>query len=698
MGDPMENRMKHGSIFIHRQERGFQLSLTDAPVPPSRAVNVSLAVASMRDAVSAVTRSTHNGTLQKESEQTRADGLNVTYHFSRAPLAVTAEVTLPAGVEAVCQRTSVRNLGDQPVRLTQLACANVTGIGLDGTPWYQCDRFVLHYCTSQWLTEGQWKSSPLRALGLMPASGHDFEMHAFRIQSCGSWSTGEYYPLLILEDREKGECHFFEREGAENWFMELRACGGGDRELTVCIGGADESLGWVYELPAGQTYTSAKAVYGVVRGGFESAVRALTDYKRRDSAVPPAVKVTFNNYMNCCWAQPDAQRLLPLIDRAAALGAQRFCIDDGWAVPGTWDPLEEKFGAYGFDGIIRCIREKGMEAGVWFEFERSNPAVAAQFDDDFVERRNGVVLGDESPKLNLRSAQAREYLLRKIDRVYRAGVRYIKNDHNSSEGLGANMAGESPAEGLVRKRQAFEAFFDEVYARYPDLTIENCASGAMRCDHGTLRQFALQSLSDQEDYRLFPSILIGQLACMPPEKAGVWSYPCPCPFENLPSLELTEAQLASQNGGRQTVYNMVSAMMGHLYLSGRIDLADELNTALIREAIGIYRTYMDTIAHRYPIFPAGRKPFYDRTFHALGLAGADDLLLAVWARAQRQITLSADALGCAAETAEVLYPSVHPDVALSCNEGALSLSFRQEDSAVLLRLRRAGKPEKEGRP
>lgn len=679
----METLLQHQNQFLHTQSRGFQLSLTNEALPPSRAANVSVSLAGLPEAQSTWAKLSRNGAIQLRQLSSQPQGVTAHYALADAKLELTAQVTLPDGLDVVCQRTTVKNMGHTPVRLTRLACANVTGIGLVGTPWYQTDRFLLHYCTSHWLTEGQWQSRTLRELGLMPASSHDFELHTFRVQSSGSWSTGEYYPLFILEDRERNECWFFEREGAESWFMELSACGGNDPELIVSLGGADEALGWVYDLRPGEQYTSTKAVYGLVRGNFDSAVRALTAYKRMDSLVKPTVKVSFNDYMNCCWARPSAERTIPLIDQAAALGAQRFCIDDGWAVPGTWEPLEERFGTYGFDGMIRYIRQKGMEAGIWFELERTNPEIAAQFDEDFVERRDGIALGGSNPKLNLRSKQARQFLLQKIDRVYQAGVRYIKNDHNSSEGWGTNMAGESPAEGLVLKRKAFELFFEEVYARYPDLTIENCASGAMRCDHGTLRQFALQSLSDQEDYLRFPSILIGQLACLPPEKAGVWSYPYPCPFDNLPSLTLTAEQLASHADGRQTVFNMVTAMMGQLYLSGRVDLADETNTALIQEAIRVYRGYMDTLAQRYPIFPAGRKPHDDRSFHALGLAGERDLLLAVWTL--EQTTISLELLSLASATCERLYPG-NSGVQIVYEQGRLHLRFPRQDSAVLLRL------------
>ena len=47
---------------------------------------------------------------------------------------------------------------------------------------------------------------------------------------------------------------------------------------------------------------------------------------------------------------------------------------------------------------------------------------------------------------------------------------------------------------------AYYAFIDELTEKYPDLIIENCPSGAMRCDHGTLKRFHFQSISDQDHF------------------------------------------------------------------------------------------------------------------------------------------------------------------------------------------------------
>ncbi len=59
-----------------------------------------------------------------------------------------------------------------------------------------------------------------------------------------------------------------------------------------------------------------------------------------------------------------------------------------------------------------------------------------------------------------------------------------------------NFDEESAATGLEENEKSLLAFVDGLRARYLDLTIENCGSGAMRSDNGTLSHFHLQSTSD----------------------------------------------------------------------------------------------------------------------------------------------------------------------------------------------------------
>lgn len=619
----------------------------------------------------------------EESER----GVKVRYGMTSCGLKITENLQFLEGVNAIRQTTVAENLGKESVRLAKLAAATVTGIGLGGKKWHEDDsRFLVHICQNRWQGEAQWQAKTLGELGLYPASRHVWEKFTYRIQSVGGWSTNEYYPLLIIEDKERGETWFFEREGAENWFIELFAFGGKNSQyLCVTLGGGDEAVHWTYDLPEGERYETTAAVYGVVKGGFEEAVAALNAYKRKTSLADlPKIPVTFNDYMNCNWAIETGERLLPLIDKAAELGVECFCIDDGWAAQGEWLPLDEQFPTLKFQGIIDYIRAKGMLAGVWFEFERTTFAEAKKWGAKVLER-NGQAVAHHRPRLDMRDENARKALLDRIDAMYRMGVRYIKNDHNNDERIGTNYVGESAGEGTRRNTLALYAFVDGLRAKYPDLVIENCGAGGMREDWGTLRHFHLQSTSDQEDYRLYPSIIVGAAAFLPPEKAGIWAYPYPLLFDDREEVEPPKAQLEGHKDGRETVFNMVNAMCGFMYLSGKIHLADEKNTRLMQEAVQTYKGYKDTIKDRSVLFPLPMRRFADKSFHAYGLRGKEDTLLFLWALEEKAFTLDLQKYGFT--SAEKSYPLCEDNVAFSWKDGVLSVRFEAEYSACILKMR-----------
>lgn len=614
----------------------------------------------------------------------------ISYNVSSAPVAVREKLELVDGLNVVRQVTEVENRGDEKVKIAKLSSACVTGIGIDGSRYFENDkRFIVNYSYNRWQGEGQWHKSTLKELGIYPASKHVWEKCAHRFQSTGSYSTRVYYPLIVIEDTEKGESWFFEREGSQSWYMDVTAFEGFNaRFVNVSIGGADESTGWTYDLKPGEKYETNACFYGVVKGGLDEVIRTLDAYRRKYECVHADGKVIFNDFMNCNWAMPTYERLIPLIDAAAEAGCDGFCIDDGWAVTGEWNPLDEKFGDVGFDGVIRYIKEKGMRPGVWFEFESTTYNVARELGEDVLMRRNGSVVMPHRPKLDLKNPKARKWLLSKIRRVYDAGVRYIKNDQNNDECWGINYNGESPVQGLIDKNKAYYAFIDEVYKEFPDLVIEGCSSGAGRATYDVLKRVSLQSVTDQEDYRLMPSVHTGSLMYYNPEKAGFWAFPYPLLYKNLKTHAIPDDELASFADGRETVFNMVNGMAGNLYLSGKIHLADELNKNLIKEGVAAYKTYNKTLPDRYPVFPTGLKNIDDKTMNVLGLIGKDgaDMLLFVWALERKEFAVDLKKYGF--NRAEKFYPSADFGEKTRFSDGVLSVSFEKEYSAMIILLKK----------
>lgn len=614
------------------------------------------------------------------------------------------------GLSATRLTTSVRNDGDTPLLLDCLSSAFVTGIGERGGLWYD-RRFILHYTCMAWQGEAQWRHAYAEELGLYPTYNHNHQT-VFRLFSQGSWTTARHYPLVLIEDTLLGETHYFELLTGSSWYIEVSAKGYQEQSaLCVMMTSAfEKNGGWYKSLGAGETYTAEPAVYGCVRGGFEEAIAELNAYKRRTyrTAFPHGqVPVCFNDYMNCLWAQPTRDRLLPLIESAAKAGCEVFCIDAGWfgqrgqwAVHnGDWQPCNELFGEGGLKGILDEIAARGMRPGVWLEIETADiGSDFAKAHPEALLTRHGHPIGGAQCFMDFRQPIVREHLMQVFDNLYALGVRYVKNDYNHATGIGIDpMGDESMAQALREHAEAFYRFVDEVMTTHPDLMMENCGSGAMRCDHHTLSHFHIQSTSDQEFYDCYPSIIQGMTACMPPERAGIWSYPYPVDFH------LREAQLevypvtdpAVQRviecsaDGWQTAFNMVNGMMGCLYLSGRICYADEKNQKLIADAIALYKDNREALMGAVPVYPTGLTDmsFSGHTSFGLLNVQAGKLLLAVWQLRTDESETTIDLTRYLTDNAAVA--RTYPDLegfACSLNDGYLFVTFPDGNCAAYVEI------------
>ena len=300
----------------------------------------------------------------------------------------------------------------------------------------------------------------------------------------------------------------------------------------------------------------------------------------------------------------------------------------------------DRFPDFGLHGILSYIREKGMVPGIWLEAECCEAyCQAAELSETALCRRNGLPIGGSRNLFDLRDPAVRRHLHALIDRLCDMSVGFFKNDYNRPTGIGFSDHGGAFSEEAAEAQEAVLDFFDEVHRRHPGIIIENCGSGAMRADNGFLSHFEMQSSSDQELYYRYPSILSGSLACMTPEKCGVWAYPYPfyLPFDGSSIDQFNDEALWAKKreqfaDGEDTVFNMVSGLMGCLYLSGRIDRCDEKNAALVKEGIALFKRNRASLTRSVPVWPAGTFSIEEEGMFCTGLLDkeAGKLRLAVW--------------------------------------------------------------------
>lgn len=615
-----------------------------------------------------------------------------------------AAVTLTVETEKISSsyrtKTCLKNDTKASVEIDMVSSAAVKIENTGSLPFDSDGKYSVYFCRSGWLGEGQWQKANLADIGIYETYCDHSNKNAAIFESKGSQSTKRFFPLVIIVDEEQNEAHYFESECGSGWRIEIGSAGGG--LFVIITDSCEENDGWHKKLEPGEAYETSYGVWGYVKGGFEEAVHALTDYRRavskanyKDGKIP----VCYNNYMNASWAGVTPDKIFPLAEAAKNAGAELFCMDDGWFTTdshdkkliGDWIINDDVFSPYGLKGVIDYIHSLGLKFGIWLELECCQVGSGGyQTMKDCLLTRRGRLLGGEATGArnfyDFTKKKVTDKMEEVFDRLYAIGVRYIKNDYNSTTGIGADGE-DSLSEKLKKNKEAFYGFIDRMREKYPDLIIENCGSGALRSDGETLSHFHLQSTSDQEIYDRYPSILSGSMACMAPEKAGIWTYPYPLRHAKRDIYTFTEEELLSFADGKMTCFNMVNSMMGVMYMSGRLDVCDSFNMNLVKEGVSVYKTYKDKIARMYPCYPGGTFRIKDRGIQSFALLDKEEneMYLAVW-------NLEGDGKGSIdlskygdVKKAEKLYPSLN-DYRTECNGNIVKTDIPEGKSAVLIKV------------
>ena len=594
-------------------------------------------------------------------------------------------------------RTVIKNGSGREVRISKQSAIFASGI-FGNVNKRNRQALKTHLIRSTWCGEGQVVSLDLDALHLTRMTSRD-ERVSRRILSRTGYTSEDFLPVVYFTDEEKKESWYLSLEPLGCWEVGLGILTefGTDFQTVTAevLTGSERENGYFVDIAPNEEYSSAYVAFGCCKGGIEEAVRQLNTYKRSlvqkgGGARQPMV---FNDYLNCHWANPEEVRTKRLIDAASEIGAEVFCIDSGWYKKdgddwfgslGDWKENDKRFGEEGFQGIVNYIQGKGMKAGIWFELEVcTKSAEASNRPDDWFLMLNGKRIYEyERYFFDYRNEEVVQYLFSRIKRFYDMGVRYIKNDYNGTF-AGCDGKDSDGIAGLEQHAKAVKVFYAKLRKELPDLMIENCSSGAMRADYTLLPECDLQSVSDLELFDRYPILLAGSLLSLLPEQTGVWSVCYPQVYENRDDENFANAEYREKmSDGEQTVFNMVAGFMGTLYLSGRIDVADEKNRGLVKEAVALYKAYRSFICTASPVYPIGFKHLsqYNGNY-AFGLQNGERILLGVWHNGTE------NEIHIPAKEAKLVYP-MGITTEYSVENGNLTVKFDKPCQARLFEIKK----------
>jgi alpha-galactosidase len=569
-------------------------------------------------------------------------------------------------------------------------------------------------CT--WSAENRWSAVPLRAPGLVAtatsARGETCRS-CISANSLSTWSSGAYVPSGAATNRDSGRTLAWQVEHNGGWLWEVgerpswsarrhtlpvgsaEAAGppsddrSDDGAYVAVLGPTDTRHAWSLTVSATQTFTSVPVTF-TVAASLDQAFGQLTGHRRLARRHHPqnhSLPVVFNDYMDTLEGDPTEAKLLPLIDAAAAVGCDYFCIDAGWyddtagwwASVGDWVPSTVRF-PRGLGYVLDHIRTSGMVPGLWLEPEVvgvTSQAARTLPDEAFLQRSGIRIRERERYLLDLRSLAARAHLDTAVDRLVRdLGIGYFKLDYNVTPGAGTDRDAPSVGHGLLEHNRALLTWLDGVLDRHPDLVLENCGSGALRSDFAMLSRLQLQSTSDQQDPLLYPMIAVGALAHILPEQAANWSYP---------QATMSDEEIA---------FTMCTGLAGRLYQAGLLDRMNAEQLALVAAGVQAHRDTRQALARSTPRFPTGL-PSWDDEWVTVAFESAQETFVLAWRqeRAGDQVSLDLPWLGDHQIQVNQVYPPVATLaewVVERTSTGFTLRSTARVAAARMLRVTRAG--------
>lgn len=290
--------------------------------------------------------------------------------------------------------------------------------------------------------------------------------------------------------------------------------------------------------------------------------------------------VHFNTW-EAVYFRHDLEELKALADRAAAVGAERFVLDDGWfkgrtddrRALGDWTPDPVKY-PHGLTPLIDHVRSLGLEFGLWVEPEMANA------DSDLLRAHPDWILGEpgrEQPLgrgqhvLDLTRQEVADNLFGQIDALLSAyPIGYLKWDMNRD--LTHPMSRGRPA--ARAQARAVYALIDRLRAAHPGVEIESCASGGGRADLEILKRTDRIWTSDCNDPFERQRMQRAAMLLFPPEVLGAHVGP---------EASHTTARSASLD------FRAMTAMFGHFGIEADIRAFSDEDLAALARAIALHK-------------------------------------------------------------------------------------------------------------
>ena len=262
------------------------------------------------------------------------------------------------------------------------------------------------------------------------------------------------------------------------------------------VGGGELLLPGEVVLTEGESYTSPW-VYGSYGTGLDAVARRFHRYLRSRPQHPATPRPVTLNTWEAVYFDHRLEPLVELAEKAAAIGVERFVLDDGWfgsrrddhAGLGDWWVSPEVW-PQGLHPLVDRVTQLGMQFGLWVEPEMVNlDSDIARAHPEWVMATGGrtPVPSPHQQVLNLGIPECYAHIRDALFAILAEyDIAYLKWDHNRDlVDAGSHPDGHP---GVHAQTLAVYRLLDELRAAHPRLEIESCSSGGGRVDLGILQR------------------------------------------------------------------------------------------------------------------------------------------------------------------------------------------------------------------
>ena len=274
-----------------------------------------------------------------------------------------------------------------------------------------------------------------------------------------------------------------------------------------------------YHLSRGETFTTPRTAvtYSTrgTNGASQNFHRWARSYQLRHGN---AERMILLNSWEGVYFDINQEGMAQMMRDIKSMGGELFVMDDGWfgtkyprltdnCALGDWEVDVRKL-PEGIDGLLRDAREAGVKFGIWIEPEMTN-TVSELYEKhpEWVIKAPGrepvTGRGGTQLVLDLSNPAVQDYVFSIVDRLLSQwpDIAYIKWDANApmmNHGSQYLSADDQSHLNIAYHRGLIDVC-QRIRAKYPDVVIQDCASGGSRVNYGLLPYFDEFWVSDNTD-------------------------------------------------------------------------------------------------------------------------------------------------------------------------------------------------------